>query len=255
MKYFGLITVRTNSTRLKKKCLLKFGNINIIEHIILRAKKNNITPIVCTTKSKSDTILEKISKKHKVKCFRGSVKNKIKRWHDCAKKNKINFFHTIDADDPFFDSATIKKSILKCVASNGIVFPSIVSRKGGASEGYSFSYEAINKLNEIVKKLKKKHDSIDTEMVEKFISKKKFNTKILKGPNYEIKKARLTLDYREDYIMLSKVRDLCGNFASRKKINRFLKINKDILKINFFRNSDWEKKQKLFNKSVNRSYA
>ena len=58
MKYFGLIKVRTNSTRLKKKCLLKFGNINIIEHIILRAKKNNIIPIVCTTKSKSDTILE-----------------------------------------------------------------------------------------------------------------------------------------------------------------------------------------------------
>lgn len=249
MKYFGLITVRTNSTRLKKKCLLKFGNINIIEHIILRAIKNNIIPIVCTTTSKSDSILEKISKKYKVKCFRGSVKNKIKRWHDCAKKNKISFFHIIDADDPFFDSTTIKKSILKCMANNDIIFPSDVSRKGGASEGYSFSYEAINKLNEIVKKLGKKHDSVDTEMIEKFINNKVFSTKILKGSNYEIKKARLTLDYMEDYKMLTKVRDLCGNFASRKKINKFLKKNRDILKINFFRNSDWEKKQKLFNKS------
>ena len=245
MKFFGLITVRCDSTRLKKKCLLKFGEINVLEHIILRALKSNIIPIVCTTTNKSDIIVQKISKKYKVECFRGSSKNKIKRWYDCAKKNKINFFHTIDADDPFFDPVTIKKSLLKCAANNDIIFPSKVSRAGGASEGYSFSFKAIEKLNKIIIQINKNNSNIDTEMIERFIDHKIFKIKVLEGSNYEIKKARLTLDYEEDYEMLSRVRDLCGNFTPRKKINDFLKKNRNILNINFFRNDDWEKKQKI----------
>lgn len=244
MKFFSLITVRCSSKRLKKKCLLKFGEINVIEHIILRALKSNIIPIVCTTTNKSDFIIQKISKKYKVKCFRGSSKNKIKRWYDCAKKNKINFFHTIDADDPFFDPISIKKSILKCIDNNDIVFPSEVSRAGGASEGYSFSFKAINKLNKIVNQINKNNNNIDTEMIEKFIDFRRFKIKVLEGSKYEIKRARLTLDYKEDYEMLSKVRDICGNFTTRKKINNFLKKNRDIVNINFFRNEDWRKRQK-----------
>ena len=81
-------------------------------------------------------------------------------------------------------------------------------------------------------------------MIEKFIDYKIFTTKTLEGSKYELKKARLTLDYQEDYKMLTEIRDSCGNFASRKKINNFLKKNKDILKINFFRNICWEKRQK-----------
>jgi spore coat polysaccharide biosynthesis protein SpsF len=244
MKFFSLITVRCNSKRLKKKCLLKFGEINVIEHIILRALKSNIIPIVCTTTNKSDYIIQKISKKYKVKCFRGSSKNKIKRWYDCAKKNKINFFHTVDADDPFFDPISIKKSILKCIDNNDIVFPSKVSAAGGASEGYSFSLKAITKLNKNINQTNKKKNNIDTEMFEKFIDYKKFKIEVFEGSKYEIKRARLTLDYKEDYEMLSKVRDLCGNFAPRKKINDFLKKNRDIVNINFFKNVDWRKRQK-----------
>ena len=44
--------------------------------------------------------------------------------------------------------------------------------------------------------------------------------------------------------MLTKIRNICGNFAPRKKINYFLKKNKNIIKINFFRTLDWQKKQK-----------
>ena len=244
MKYFGFITVRTSSARLKKKCLLKFGEINVIEHVILRAKKNSITPLICTTTNKSDNIIEHVSKKYNVKLFRGSEKNKIKRWHDCAFENKIKYFHTIDADDPFFDPVSIKKSINICKFKYDIIFPSKISRLGGASEGYTFSFKAIEKINNFFKNKYKSYSNLDTEMIEKFINKKKFKIKTLRGSSYEIRKARLTLDYAEDYKMLKIIRDNCGNFATRKKINFFLKRNKDILKINYFRTYDWKKKQK-----------
>ena len=244
MQYFGFITVRTTSSRLKKKCLLKFGKINILEHVILRALKNNIIPIVCTSKNKSDDIIQKISKKHNVKFYRGSLRNKINRWKLCAKKYKINFFHTIDADDPFFDSESIKKSLIMCKSKYDIVFPSKVSRSGGASEGYSFSYKSVSKLDKLLALKQKLNKNIDIEMIEKFIDNKNFKVKTLKGNNYEIKNARLTLDYKEDYDMLKIIQNKCGNFASRKKINFFLKKNKNVLDINFFRTFDWQKKQK-----------
>ena len=244
MKFYGLVTVRTGSTRLKKKCLLNFGKVNIIEHIIQRSLKRNIIPIICTTQSKNDDIIVKISKKLKVKYFRGSTRNKIKRWHDCVKKFKIKFFHTIDADDPYFDELAIKNS-LKLIKNSkyDIVFPSKISREGAASEGYSFSFEAIERLNNSIKKNYKKYKNIDTEMIERFIDIKKFKIKKFKGMYYQLKKIRLTLDYKEDYIMLNEIQKKLGNYISRKKINKFLKNNKEIAKINFFRNSDWAKKQ------------
>ena len=138
MKYFAFITVRTSSSRLKKKCLLKFGKFKVIEHIILRALKGGITPIMCTTTSTSDNVLENFAKKKKIKFFRGSIKNKIQRWFECARQNNIDCFHTIDADDPFFDVQAIKKSIKLCKSRYDIVYPSLASSTGGASEGYSF---------------------------------------------------------------------------------------------------------------------
>ena len=131
-----------------------------------------------------------------------------------------------------------------CKSKYDIVFPSKVSRSGGASEGYSFSYKSVSKLDKLLALKQKLNKNIDIEMIEKFIDNKNFKVKTLKGNNYEIKNARLTLDYKEDYDMLKIIQNKCGNFASRKKINFFLKKNKNVLDINFFRTFDWQKKQK-----------
>ena len=244
MEFNGLITVRTGSTRLKKKCLLNFGKVNIIEHVIIRALKGKIIPVVCTTQNKSDDIIVTIAKKLKVKFFRGSNKNKIKRWHDCAKKFNLKSFHTIDADDPYFDQLAIKNSLKALREINyDIIYPSKISRAGSASEGYSFSIDAIKKLNKIIQNDYKNYNNLDTEMIEKFINNKLFKTKIFNGMDYQLKKTRLTLDYIEDYNMLNLIRKNLGNYISRKKINKFLKINKEIVNLNYFRNLDWEKKQ------------
>ena len=243
---YGFITVRTNSSRLLNKCLLDLGGINVITHIIRRAKKFKIIPITCTTKNKSDDILEKISKIEKVNFFRGSEKNKIKRWYDCSKKFNIKYFHTIEADDPFFDPISIKKSFNLCKKGHDIVYPSIVSREGGASEGWSFSSKAIRTIYKYLKKFKKEIDTFDTEMIEPFLQSKNLKKIVLKGTSYELKNARLTLDYKEDYKLLTKIIEKKGSFASRKEINNFLRKNKYLLKINSKKTLSWKKKQANF---------
>ena len=103
MKIKGFVTVRTSSSRLPNKCLLELGKDNILTTVIFRCINYSIEPIVCTSIDPSDDIIEEISKKLKVKCFRGALENKLKRWSDCAEHFNIKEFHTIDADDPFFD--------------------------------------------------------------------------------------------------------------------------------------------------------
>ena len=82
----GLITVRSQSTRLPEKCFLPFGNGNVIEHVIRRAKYFKINPIVCTTNEIEDDRIVEIAKNEDVRYFRGSVKDKLLRWRDCCRK-------------------------------------------------------------------------------------------------------------------------------------------------------------------------
>ena len=54
----AFITVRATSTRLPAKCLLPFGEGNVLEHVIRRAKYYDLDPVVCTTVEPADDILE-----------------------------------------------------------------------------------------------------------------------------------------------------------------------------------------------------
>ena len=73
--YIGLVTVRTSSTRLPNKCLLPFGQGNVISHVVKRAISYGMRPIICTSVDPSDDILENMARELNVECFRGSMKN------------------------------------------------------------------------------------------------------------------------------------------------------------------------------------
>ena len=103
MKIPAFITVRTGSTRLPKKCLMPFGEGNVLEHVIKRALYFDFDPIVCTTVLPEDDVIEKIAKKEGCKVFRGSVEDIPKRWEGACVKFGIKWFYAIDADDLFFE--------------------------------------------------------------------------------------------------------------------------------------------------------
>lgn len=235
-----LITVRSASSRLKKKCFLNFGKYTLIDHVISRAKKFKLKPIICTTNKKRDSVFKKIAFNHKIKVYFGSEKNKLKRWYDCAKKFNIKKFHTIDADDPYFDHESIIKS-LKLLNNYDIVKPSKDSRKGSASEGYSFKTKMLEKLlvkNNLVNNYK------DTEMIDILVNKSGLKLGQLPNSDYITKKPiRLTLDYKEDYELINLLFKIFGSFEKRKKINYFLNSYPSLREINYFRNQEWKKRQ------------
>ena len=238
MKYPGLITVRTSSTRLPNKCLLPFGNGNVIEHIIKRSIHSGLNPIICTSIDSSDDILEEISKNTNTPFFRGHLANKLMRWRDCCRFYELEDFHSIDADDPFFDGNLMIQSIELLRSGYDMVYPTKSSHSGAATVGFSVSAKIIEEACEGL------DPSMDTEVMWPLIEKIRGIKKVTlpeKEENPYV--ARLTLDYEEDYWLLKSIERICGALASRDSIDIFLKRNPDIYKINWFRNKEWKSRQ------------
>ena len=239
VKVTGFITVRTSSTRLPKKCLLPFGESTVLNHIVRRAVLYDIDPIVCTSTSKEDDVIEEIANKEGVKCYRGSLDNKLQRWLDCAIHYDVDMFHTIDADDPFFDGDEMKSSMRMLQEEKlDMVEPTETSSAGSASVGYSLTTDIVKKTCNGLDK------DTDTEMMWYYIEKvPDLKTKRLPVTRENITKMRLTLDYEEDYWLIESVRKILGNLASRDEVDQLFLSNPDMYKINWFRNDEWKSRQ------------
>ncbi len=237
-QFKGFITVRSSSKRLPRKCFLPFGDETILSHVIKRSIWYDIEPIVCTTTNKEDDEIEKIAQANGVTTFRGSDINKLKRWSDCAEHLNIINFHTIDADDPFFDGDQMRESMhLLNSGDFDLISPTKSSSNGGASVGYSLTSNIVKKcVNELP-------EDTDTEMMWNFLERLpglRIKQLIDSEPDINI---RLTLDYEEDYWLLESVRRILGNLATRREIINLFESNPDLFKINWFRNLEWKKAQ------------
>jgi NAD(P)-dependent dehydrogenase (short-subunit alcohol dehydrogenase family)/spore coat polysaccharide biosynthesis protein SpsF (cytidylyltransferase family) len=233
----AFITVRTGSSRLPNKCFLTFGEVTVLEHVILRAKYYDLEPIICTSLLKQDDQIIELANKYKIKSYRGPIQNKMLRWSNCCEYFNISSFHTIDADDPFFCGEEVRRSFLKLKEGFDVIYPTISSSSGGATVGCSITAKAI-KIATINTK-----DDTDTESVSDYFSDiPEFKTLTLSEPNEHIITSRMTLDYKEDYLFLETLRNNLGNMATRKEIYNYLKDNSEITRINSFRTLDWQEK-------------
>ena len=236
---YVFLTVRMNSTRLPNKCLLPFGDTNLLGHAIARSKYAGFTPVVCTSNDQSDNDIESFCVAKGEFIFRGSLNNKLLRWHDCAQNFEISKFHTIDVDDPFFDPKQIIQSMDLLTNENlDIIHPTTISSQGSASVGYSIRFGALEKVH-------KYFSSINfIEMVDialnnlKILKQKKLTTEALDYPN-----VRLTVDYPEDYALMKFILQELGPNCNREEIFSLFSRNPDLYKFNWHRNKEWIDKQ------------
>ena len=242
MKLFGFITVRTASSRLRQKCLLPFGEGNVLEHVIGRAKFFGFEPLICTTSLGEDNVIQDIAGKEGCLIYRGSAKDKLQRWLGACEKFNIESFHTIDADDPFFDGELGQKSFQLLQEGYDIVYPSSDTYIG--SVGFSITSDIIRKACSL-------KQSDDTEMMWYFIEKVPHLKKIeLPVPDVKTAAIRLTLDYEEDYWMLLTVLRILGPQATRTEIEDLFTRNPDLHRINWFRTEEWKKIQEAKGKNA-----
>ncbi len=195
MKSYALVTARSTSTRLPNKCFqLITDELNTIQVIIRRAKKIGCPVILATTEDPSDDQLAEIALKEGIACFRGAVKNKIRRWADCFSEFDISEGLLVDGDDPTFDYNVGARALeqLRQGGTDMVVIPPDMT------PGF-FTYGITR--NGIEKLLSKALDAkTDTDVITEFIrmaglTKADVPARPEETTGHDV---RLTVDYPED---------------------------------------------------------
>ena len=238
LKNYLIITARCKSSRLPNKILKNLNkDTKCIDVLIQRAKKVKLPIIIATSKNKTDDKLCKYIKKqnYDVLIFRGSSKNKLLRWNNCFEKYNIQNSCFVDGDDIFFDYILYKKLIKKIG-----IFDIISSHKSMVTGVFAH----IIKIDAFKKMFKLFNKDIDSEMIEPFVKKAKLKRKIIKNEKiYHENEIRLTLDYKEDLKLMKFLLKKFKSTVSTKTILNYLKKNKHLREINYFREAFWKDNQ------------
>lgn len=226
------ITVRTGSSRLPNKCLLKISGKPVIVYLIDRVKHSKLKDkiILCTTKLKADDVLCRIAKEQGIDYFRGQVEDKLMRWLGGVKKFNVEFFVTADGDDLFCEPELIDLAF-KQYDKYGPDFIEGGPDLACGAFTYGIKASALEKVCSI-------KDTQDTEMMWTYFKDTGlFKVEKLKGvPDvYKRPEIRMTLDYPEDFIFFKKIiTELQNNngYIGLRKIIKYLDKNPEVIKIN-----------------------
>ena len=226
-----IIQARFNSSRLKGKILKKIGNYEVLKIMIKRLERSNIlrNKIIINISKVNSSRIVSFCKKNHIKYFVGPDKNVLKRYNDCAKKFNVKNIIRIPSDCPLIDPKIILKG-LKIYQSNKLDYvtnlcpPSYVD----GNDVEIISYKILKKINLSASK------AFDKEHVTTYLRKK---LKLFRYKNFKANKDlsrtyRLTLDYKEDFILIKKIVLKLGIYASYNQIVSFLKKNKKTSSIN-----------------------
>ena len=116
-----IIQARMGSSRLPGKVLMKSGNgMPLLYHVInqLRhcSKVKNL--VIATTTNQEDDEIEKFADNNSVNVFRGSEKDVLDRYFQCAKKYSFSTIVRITSDCPLIDPQVVDKVIERFFSGN-----------------------------------------------------------------------------------------------------------------------------------------
>ena len=237
MKFGIIIQARSGSKRLPKKVLKKFaGKRSMLDFQLLRFlkkfEKKNI--IVATTKLNQDNKICLIAKRNKVKFFRGSENNLLKRYLDCANKFNIKNIVRITSDCPLIDPMLIKK-MLKLFFKKKIDYfaNTLPISKSTFPDGSDIE---IFKLNSLLKVYKIAENKSDKEHVTNLFwkNKKFFKSDIIKNKK-NLSRYRFSVDYKDDFILAEKLArkiEINKLHGDVNEIITFLKNDQLLMEIN-----------------------
>lgn len=236
LKVTCIVQARTNSSRLPGKLLLQLGRKTVFQYFIERLKlsKKIDSLVIATTKNKLDNEICKISKSNKITVFRGSERNVLNRFYNCAKKNKSSVIIRVTADCPLIDIKYVD-TLIEVFKKNNYDYLNNTDINY-LPDGFHceiFSFDALEKS------YKRAKSKFDKQHVTSYIWKNpdKFKIKVYRGRKIKnfTKKLRLTLDYYQDFKLIRKIFINLykkNKYFSLEEILNFLKKNQDLMKIN-----------------------
>lgn len=198
----AIIQARYNSTRFPGKVVKKINNKTILEILIKRLSRSKQVSniIVACSKNKKDLAIVNICKKLGINYFAGSEDDILDRFYKAAKKYKGENIVRITADCPLIDPSIVDDVINNFFSKNA----DYASNTYPPTFPDGFDVEVF-KFNALKEAHIKARQSIEREHVTPFIiNNKKFKKFNLKYP-IDYSSLRLTLDEKEDFVLIVKI--------------------------------------------------
>jgi glutamate-1-semialdehyde aminotransferase/spore coat polysaccharide biosynthesis protein SpsF (cytidylyltransferase family) len=226
-----IIQARYNSTRFPGKVVKKINNKTILEILIKRLNKSKYVSkiIVACSKNQKDKAIINVCKKTGINYFSGSENDVLDRYYQAAKKYKALNVVRITADCPLIDPKIVDQVIINFFLKK-VDYASNVNPPT-FPDGMDIEIFKFSALKEAYTKAKLVSER---EHVTPFIiNNKKFKKFNLQ--NFEDNSSlRLTLDEKEDFILIQKIIKSFKNniHFNLKNILDLYKKNKDFFSIN-----------------------
>lgn len=226
-----IVAARLKSSRLKRKALLKIGNLSSIEYCLKNALKfNDINhTILATSNLGSDDQLKHQTLNSQVIFHQGDPDDVVRRYLDIIDELKLDIVVRVTGDMPFI-SNDILQILLKSHYKSGADYTV------GKDAAVGTNLEIINSA--ALREIKKQFKSADySEYMTWYFQNnpEHFKLNFVDLPDHLVRNYRLTLDYQEDLDMFNKVdkhfkdNNLEGNIT---ELFNFLDENPDVSKLN-----------------------
>lgn len=205
-KITASILVRMGSQRLPGKSLAKLGTKSTLKHLVDRIRSSILIDeiIICTSINPLDDQIEDFCRNEKLKCFRGSEEDVLKRMADNIKKNKIKTNVEFLGDNPFPDILLVDTIIGYFLKHKyDLVFNYETTSYPAGYEVCIYNSKALLKADKITKnKQFRSHCNFNIHH-----NKKYFRIKNLEASSYikRFKNLHIELDTEEDLKVLNSI--------------------------------------------------
>ena len=243
MKVVAIVQARMGSSRLPGKVLKPLGD-NVVLEFLLKRLVQSVTLdeiIVATTELADDNQIVDLVGNDTVKVHRGSENDVLQRYKNAADESKAEIIVRITGDCPLVDPELVDHCVNRLIDRNLDYISNCNNALNPLPDGFdvevftSSSFALINKLS--ITSAYREHVTFG------YFKTGLFNTETI---NYEhpYSHLRLTLDYEEDYKVISRIVDeMDTEDWGWQKISKFVSNSQNIMKINshIIRNASWEK--------------
>jgi spore coat polysaccharide biosynthesis protein SpsF len=232
-KVAAIIEARMASTRLPGKVLKKHADKTLIEIMVKRLQGSLLTDevIVASTTNPKDDELCCLLKSKGIKYYRGSEDDVLERVLECARVFGVDIIVEVTGDCPLLDPILVDQAI-------GFFFKAQADYIGNTCTGdfyprgqdvKVFSTETLEEVNSLT------DDVDDHEHVSLYIYNNQdyFKCYTLPPPLFSVPdKTRLTVDYPQDFQLVTKLLDALGHSCTFHDICVHLSKHKELLDIN-----------------------
>jgi len=230
----AIIAARTGSSRLPNKVLLDISGKTALERMIERVKNAKTLDriIIATSTNKIDDSIEKLCKQINIECVRGSENDLLSRYQLVVEKVKPDIIVKMGADSILIDPLVIDK-VVSTFLTNKYDYVSNYGIPKTYPEGCTVDVYTSKTLTEAFLKAKKPSER---EHINPFIwNNPEQYTSFRVDYEKDISNYRLSLDYKEDYIVIKTIFESLypkNPCFTLENIISWLEKNPEIQKIN-----------------------